>query len=84
MVGGRARALPIGRPIARPPPLAAPVVSHRIRRGLGRLEGRLLQAKPIVFGDENFEVVTFLERFSEGANLWWVEVTGFRHQVLIA
>ena len=67
-----------------PSPLAAPVFSHRIRRGLGRLEGRLLQAKPIVFGDENLEVVTFLERFSEGANLWWVEVTGFRHQVLIA
>ena len=72
MVGrGRARALPIGRPIARPASWAAPVISHRIRRGLGRFERRLLQAKPIVFGDENFEVSPFerswfIERTADG------------------
>jgi hypothetical protein len=54
-----------------PSPLAAPVFSHRIRRGLGRLEGRLLQAKPIVIGAENLEVSPFerswfIERTAEG------------------
>ena len=54
-----------------PSPLAAPVVSHRIRRGLRRFEGRLLQAKPIVFGDENLEVSPFerswfIERTADG------------------
>ena len=54
-----------------PSPLAAPVVSHRVRRGLGRFEGRLLQAKPIVFGAEILEVSPFerswfIERTADG------------------